>query len=199
MASFLRHVTSMQSPTNPSYAATGRCPVPDVQFFRTEATLDNIAAHQTYLEKLQFEHNNFRSWSNMVQVQTAGETQHVHLQLMQMIQEVQNRNSPWAQAWAKRSTQLPPRPAQRTPQPPAVPIKPDPAVRAQAPTIIFEHEPCTNQCAFSSADGCRPMGKFQKVNQRLLRNSSMFARIQPQRKNRNILHKVSNLSSILVV
>ena len=93
---FLHRVTSMQSPTNPSYgcyAATGQFPVPDVQFLRTEPTLDNVAAHQAYLEKLQFEHNTLRSWSNMVQDQTAGEAQQVHLQLMQ-IQAVQHRNSP---------------------------------------------------------------------------------------------------------
>ena len=86
------HVTSMQSPTNPSYAATGGHLVKDVQYLRTEPTLDNIAAHQACLEKLQFEHKTLRSWSNMVQDQIAGEAQQVHLQLMQMIQAMQHRS-----------------------------------------------------------------------------------------------------------
>ena len=132
MASFLRHVTSMQSPTNPSYAATGRLPVTDVQCLRTEATLENNAHHQAYLEKLQFEHNTLTSWSNMVQDQIASEAQQVHLQLMQMSQTMQNRanSQPWAHGWASSSAQLPPRPVQRTPQP-QVPVKPAPTPRPQ--------------------------------------------------------------------
>ena len=147
MASFIRHVTSMQSPTSPSYAATGRLPVTDVHIF--EQNQDNVAAHQSYLEKLQFEHNTLRSWSNTVQDQIAGEAQQVHLQLMQMIQTMQHRNNPqpWAQAWAERSVQPPPRPAQQTSQPQAVPAKAAPAARAQRPT----------QSASSSSMGSAPV------------------------------------------
>ena len=73
MASFLRHVISMQSPNNPAYVDTHKWPVTDVRYLRTEATLENTAAHQAYLEKLQFEQNTRRSWSSMIQDQIMGE------------------------------------------------------------------------------------------------------------------------------
>ena len=53
--------------------------------FRTKATLENIAAHQAYLEKLQFEQNTLRSWSNMVQDQIMGEAAQVHLQSIDVL------------------------------------------------------------------------------------------------------------------
>ena len=71
--SFMRHVTAMKSPTNPTYVTTRQWPVPDVMHLRTEANFQNIAAHQAYLEMLQFEQNALRSWSNMVQDQIMGE------------------------------------------------------------------------------------------------------------------------------
>ena len=44
MGSFLRHVTSMQSPNNPTLLDTRIYPVLDVEIFE-EATLENVAAH----------------------------------------------------------------------------------------------------------------------------------------------------------
>ena len=55
MASFLRHVTSMQSPNNPTYVDTRIYPVFDVRELRREATLKTVAAGQRYLKRLQFE------------------------------------------------------------------------------------------------------------------------------------------------
>ena len=76
MASFLRHVNSMQSPNNPTYVDTRMYPVMDVLDLRREMTLENVAAHQRYLEKLQFEmKNTLRSWSNSIQDQIMGEIQ----------------------------------------------------------------------------------------------------------------------------
>ena len=57
MGSLMRHVTTMLSPTNPSYVTTRQWPVPSINQLRTDPTLENIAAHQAYLEKLQFEQN----------------------------------------------------------------------------------------------------------------------------------------------
>ena len=62
--------------------------------------------HQAYLEKLQFEQNTLRSWSNMVQDQIMGEAAQAHLQLMQMVWTMQRLSNPqpWAQGWADRSS-----------------------------------------------------------------------------------------------
>ena len=65
---------------------------------RGEANLENIAAHQRYLEKLQFEMNTLRSWSNIIQDQIMGEARRVHLQMMRMIHELQRESDP--QPWA---------------------------------------------------------------------------------------------------
>ena len=109
MASFLRHVTSMQSPNNPSYVDTRIRPVPDIRDLRREANLENVAARQRYLEKLQFEMNSLRSWSNTTQDQIMGEAQQVHLQMMRMIRELQRESDPqpWAPGWASASSLRP--------------------------------------------------------------------------------------------
>ena len=58
MGSFTRHVTTMLSPTNPSYVTTRQWPVPSVTQLRTDPTFENkFAAHQAYLDKLQFGQN----------------------------------------------------------------------------------------------------------------------------------------------
>ena len=80
MASSLRHVTSMQSPNTPSYKDIRIRPTANVRDLRGEASLENVAAHQRYLEKLQFEMNTLRSWSNSIQDQIMGEAHQVHLQ-----------------------------------------------------------------------------------------------------------------------
>ena len=105
----------------------------EVHHLRTEATLENIAAHQAYLEKLQFEQNTLRSWSNMVQDQIMGETAQVQLQFMQMICTMQRSSDrqPWAHGWAAAPSQLPPRPAQPTAQPSNATVKPAPTPRPQ--------------------------------------------------------------------
>ena len=81
IASFLRHVASMHSPSNPSYVGTRIHPAADVRGLRREASLENIAAHQRYLEKLEFDINTGRSWSNRIQDQIMGEAAQVHLLL----------------------------------------------------------------------------------------------------------------------
>ena len=85
MGSFMRHVTTMLSPTNPSYVTTRQWPVPSITQLRTDPTFENIAAHQAYLEKLQFKQNTLRSWSHMVQDQIMGEAAQIHHQLVQMV------------------------------------------------------------------------------------------------------------------
>ena len=46
--SFLRHVTFVQSPNNPTYVDTRIDPVVDVRNLRRKATFENVAAHQRY-------------------------------------------------------------------------------------------------------------------------------------------------------
>ena len=101
MASFLHHMTSTQSPNNPSYVDARIHLVTDIRYLRREANLEHIAAHQRYLEKLQFEMNTLRCWSNSIQDQLKGEAAQVHLQLMRMVQELQRESDP--QPWAPGS------------------------------------------------------------------------------------------------
>ena len=83
----------------------------------TSKALENTAARQAYLEKLQFEQNTLRSWSNMVQDQIMGEAAQASVP------------QPWAHGWAAGPSNLPPRPPQPTAQPSNVPVKPPPAPR----------------------------------------------------------------------
>ena len=62
IASFMRHVTTMNSPPVPNYVATERCPIESINYLRTEPTFDNIVAHQSYLEKLHFDQNSVKFW-----------------------------------------------------------------------------------------------------------------------------------------
>ena len=123
----------MQSPNNPTYVDTRIYPVMDVRDLRREATLENVAAHQRCLEKLQFEMSTLRSWSNSIQDQIIGEAHQVHLHLMRIIQEIQRQSAPepWAHGWSSGPSQLPPRPVQPTAQPSNVLVKPAPAPRPQ--------------------------------------------------------------------
>ena len=123
LASFLRHVTSMP---NQTYSSTDRHPVTDIQHLRTEPTLDNIAAQHCSSSSLLGEIA-VRAPHPQVMVEygarsIAGKVQQVHSQLMRMIQTMQHGNNPQpkARAWAEHSTQLPPRPAHPTPQPPTM-------------------------------------------------------------------------------
>ena len=125
----MRHVTTMKSPNNPTYVTNCQWPVSDIEHLRTEANVVNIAAHQAYLEKLQFEQNTLRSWSNTVQDQIMGKAAEV--QMVWTMQQQENPH-PWAQAWAERPVQPPPRPVQPTVQPPVVPVKSAPAARPQS-------------------------------------------------------------------
>ena len=144
MASFLCHVTSMQSPQNPSYADTGILPVNDVRDLRTEARFENVAAHQRYLEKLQLETNALRSWSNGIQDQIMGEAQQVHLQFMRMIRDLKRQDDPhpWPEGWRAASSQPPPPPAQSSAASSSIPMKAAPAPRAQqAPSSSMSSTP----------------------------------------------------------
>ena len=59
------------------------------EIFKEKQPLENVAVHQRYLEKLQFETNTLRSWSNSIHDHMMGEAHQVHLQLMQMIRDIQ--------------------------------------------------------------------------------------------------------------
>ena len=76
MASFLRHVATMQSPENPSYSHSGPVPVQEARDLQTQATLDNLA-HQLYLEKLNFDLNTLRLWSSGIQYDIMAEARTV--------------------------------------------------------------------------------------------------------------------------
>ena len=124
MGSFTRHVTTMYSPNNPSYVTTAKRPVHHIMELRADPSLENIAAHQAYLEKLQFEQNTLRLWSNMIQDQIMGEAHQVPDQIVKMALTMQQQQSahPWAQEWAGRPAQPPTAPLPRPVQPTAQPL-----------------------------------------------------------------------------
>ena len=153
MGSFMRHVTTMISPNNPSYVTTARWPVDHITQLRTDPTFDHIAAHQAYWEKLQLEQNSLRilvehdSGSNQIM----GEAHQVHDQMVRMVLTMQQRQSahPWTQEWADRP--VPPQAAplprhvQPTAQPQPVPVKPAPARHQAQPASLID-EWCANEC-----------------------------------------------------
>ena len=73
LGSFLRHTSSMLSPNLPTYTTVRKQPVYRVSDLRQEPTVENVIAHHSYLEYLQFEKSSLRWWSNMVQNQIMGE------------------------------------------------------------------------------------------------------------------------------
>ena len=140
----MRHVTTMNSPTVPNYVTTARYPVEHITQLRTDPTFENIVAHQSYLEKLQFEQNCVRSWSNMIQDQIMGEADQVHNQMARMIltmqqQQQQQSTNPWTRGYAEPQMQSnqgapPPRPVQPTAQPAPIQVKPAPARHQAQPS-----------------------------------------------------------------
>ena len=116
MASFLRQVSTMESPDNPSYLNNGPPPADDIRDLRREATLENLADLQRYLEKLQFESTTLRMWYNGLQDQSMDESQRVHLYMMRMIGELQRtrRSQGWLPQWQAKANQ---------PQPPQLQSK----------------------------------------------------------------------------
>ena len=100
-----------------------------------EASLENVAAGQRYLEKLQFELNTLRLWSNGIQDEIMDEAQKLHLQLMKLIRELQRLNNalPWVEGWQVTSSQAPPSqaPAQSSAPSSSIPAKSAPAPRTQ--------------------------------------------------------------------
>ena len=159
MGSLTRHVTTMQSPTNPSYVDSGLSPVsisfeqiqPSRMFRHIKPTWRGCSS------KFEQKFNTLRSWTNMVQDQIQGEAAQVHHQLVQMMLTIHQQQSPhpWSQEWTETPVWPPtatlPRPVQPTPQP--VPVKPAPA-RHQA---HFDKR-SSSEPAFPGADGCRSMG-----------------------------------------
>ena len=113
MASFLRHVSTMESPDNPSCLNNDPQPVDHIGDLRREATLENLAEHQRYLEKLQFESTTLRLWCNGLQDQIMDESQRVHIYMMRMIRELQRtcRSQGWLPQWQARANQPQPPPA----------------------------------------------------------------------------------------
>ena len=106
----------MQSPENPSYLGNGPPPANHIRELRRETSLENLAALQCYLEKLQFEANTLRMWYNGLQDEIVDEVQKVHLHMMRMVGEFQrvNRAQGRPAQWQATANQ---------PQPPAVPAQ----------------------------------------------------------------------------
>ena len=132
----MRHVTATLSPTNPSYVTTRQWPVPSINQLRTEAILENIAAHQAYLEKLQFEseHSKVMGYT-WCKIEYMGEAAQVHHQLAAAAAAAAACSSSsrvfilglriWTEHEVQPQTAPLPRPVQPTPQ--SVPVKPAPA------------------------------------------------------------------------
>ena len=109
-----REWTPQAQEEQPQYPQPGyRIPVKDARELRREATLENVAEHQRYLENLQFELNTPRLWSTGIPDEIMDEAQKVHLQLMRMIRELQRLNNPqpWVEGWQVASSQAQPPPA----------------------------------------------------------------------------------------
>ena len=161
MASFLRHVATMQTPENPSYSQGGPQPVQEARDFQREATLANVADHQLYLEKLQFELNTPRLWSSGIQEEIMEEDHKVRLQLGRMIRELQRSNTaqPWVEGWQVASQQFQPPPA-----PPAaasstsLPVKAPPAPRA-VPTQSSSMASAPRDPPFPAEQGADPWAR----------------------------------------
>ena len=126
MESFLRHVSTMESPNNPSYLYDGPQPVDDTRDLRREASLENLAELQRYLEKLQFEHTTLRLWSNGIQDQIMDEFQRVHAYMMRMTEELHRACHSQTQGWLQQGQA-------RANQPPQPPAPTQSAAPAQAP------------------------------------------------------------------
>ena len=161
LGSFLRHTTTMQSPNVPNYVTTQKYPVARVAELRTEPTAENIIAHQSYLECLQFEQNSVRCWSNMIQDQIMGEANQVYSQLgrMMLTLEQRERANQWTRAHTEQRMQQPqpaqpPRPDQPPPAAPSaqsnapLQVKQAPSRPASSTVIIFD-EFSTSECSFS--------------------------------------------------
>ena len=142
MASFLRHVSTMQSPDFPSYASFPQ-PAEDIRDLRKEASLENRAELRRYLEKLQFESTTLRMWYSGLQDEMMDEAQKVPIYMMRMIAEPQKTTGPqaqgWLQQWQARATQPPPPPA--SVQGPASGQAAAPAQSASASTIPVKPAP----------------------------------------------------------
>ena len=78
LGSFTRHVTTVHSLNVPNYVTTARFPVDNITQLKTDPTFENIVAHQSYLDKLQFGQHSMRSWSNMIQDHIVGEADQAH-------------------------------------------------------------------------------------------------------------------------
>ena len=153
MASFIRHVNTMESPDNPSYLLSGPQPVKDIGELPREASFENLAELQCYLEQLQFEATTLRLCSNGIQDQIMDESQRVDLYVMRMITEPNRtrRSQGWLPHWVARANQ---------PQPPAAPVQataqeqasgpPPMAAAAAAKTLPFKAAPSTRPPMFSN-------------------------------------------------
>ena len=82
--------------------------------------------HISYLEKLQFDLDTLRLWSNGIQDEIMEESQKAHLQMMRMIRELQRMNNvqPWVAGWQVAPSQAPP---------------------SQAPAQLMSQNGCTNE------------------------------------------------------
>ena len=107
-------------------------PVKEARELRREATLENVAEHQRYLEKLIFEFNALRLWSSGIQDEIMDEAQKENLQLMRMIRELQwlNNPQPWVVGWQVASSQAQPPPTSASASSTGLPVKASPVSRA---------------------------------------------------------------------
>ena len=148
----------MQSPNVPNYVTTQRYPVARIGHLRTEPTFENIIAHQSYLEKLQFEQNSVRCWSNAIQDQIMRKTNRVYAQLGGMMLTMEQRKSikGWTRAHAEQRMQQPP--SAQTPRL----VQPPPAPSAQQAQLQVKPAPPRpqGQPAASSMSGAAVNAPF---------------------------------------
>ena len=94
----------LQSPNVPHYVNTQKFPVKNLSDLRQKPTIDNITAHQSYLEYLQFEQCSLRHWSNVIKEQIIAENHQAHEQLARMmaVVEAQQQQIAWRRVQAQQ-------------------------------------------------------------------------------------------------
>ena len=142
LASFMRHVTTTASPNVPHYVSTGIFPVRDLADLSTEPTLQNVIAHQKYLEMLSFEAHALHQWSRMIPEQITAEREQTHLQLATMLEKMaaSQQVNAWTRAQASQS--MAPRPMAT---PPAQPQMGSINMPVQPPSGILQVKPAPSR------------------------------------------------------
>ena len=140
-----------------------------LEIFEEKRLSNMLRPHQRYLEKLQFEMNTLKSWSNSAQDQILGgaHQDQVHLQMMRMIQDIQCQSAPepWAPGWSSGPSQLPPETTSTcAADSTAFECSCQTSSRTTTSTSIsisLEHEQRASQCPIPRSNGRRPMEESQ--------------------------------------